>query len=254
MFLITEFELEKKKKYFINPLEKQFFGNKYGQISVNEIQKLWYGHTFTLWKKKYLICKPTIFDYILYWLKRKTQIIYPTEAWFISNLINPTKNDKIFESWVGSGALSLILLNQGANLYSFEKRKEFIDLVTENIKIRFNFVNQNYSHKIFEKDILNDDLTEFNDFFDKAILDIKDLPNGIIKVYPLIKNWWILILWAPTANQVIETLQTAQWLYFPDEIYTLNQTQWIPISQRFRIEDWQTWSRWFVIKLVKIKK
>ncbi len=149
MFLISLISTEETKKYIIDK-NKWWFSNSYWKISYEELEKLWYWNIFKLWKKQYLITKPTLQDYILYWLKRKTQIIYPFDSINIINQLWLNPGEKIFESWIGSGALSLLLLNSWAELTSFEKRKEFIQLAQKNISQRENFIKQKFNHTIIE--------------------------------------------------------------------------------------------------------
>ena len=251
MFLITELDFEKNKTYFLTK-EKKFFSTNKGSISLDEIKKLWYWWIFHLENKKYLICKPTLQDYIMYWLKRQTQIIYPQDAIQIGNVLGLKSWDLVFESWIWSWALSLIMLNFGVKLTSFEKRKEFIELASSNIKRREEFVWCRFDHKIYNKDIINDNFDKFENYFEKGILDIKEVWKAFKNVCKILKKWSILVIWVPTVNQVIEVLKIYSENFFVDKIYTLNLNEWIRVPERLRLEDWQAWSRGFIIKMIKI--
>ncbi len=254
MYLIVEASVEKNKKYLVTR-EKKFFSNSYWKIDINEIERLWYGSKFKLWKKEYIILKPTLADYIMYWLKRQTQIIYPTDCIQIANLLGLQQNDLVFESWIWSWALSLIMLNFGVNLYSFERRQEFIDLAKYNISKWEKFCWKNYSHKILNFDIVEDNISkDFLNFFDKGVLDIRYPEKAKNNILRMLKEWGILIVWVPTANQVIEVIKSYQEDFFVDEIVQIKQNQWIRLAERFRPEDWQPGERWFIIKLIKLKK
>ncbi len=252
MYLIIEKYPEKNKKYLMTEEKKQFSNSK-GSISFEKIKKIGYWGTFKLWNKHYLITKPTLSDYILYGIKRQTQIIYPNDSYQIINLLWTSKKDVVFESWIGSWALSLVLLNSWVKLYSFEKRQEFIDLATQNIKLWEKFVWYNFDHKVVNFDIVENEISsKYHNFFDKWILDIRYPEKAKQNILKMLKTGGILLIWVPTANQVIQVLKEYENQFFVDEIVQIRATQWIRIAERFRPEDWQVGERWFIIKMIKL--
>jgi tRNA A58 N-methylase Trm61 len=84
-------------------------------------------------------------------------------------------------------------------------------------------------------------------------LDIKQPSKAKDNVIKILKPGGILIVWVPTANQVIDVLQAYKGDFFPDQIVQIGQNQWIRIAERFRPEDWQAGYRGFIIKFVKVK-
>jgi tRNA A58 N-methylase Trm61 len=84
-------------------------------------------------------------------------------------------------------------------------------------------------------------------------LDIKQPSKAKDNVIKMLKPGGILIVWVPTANQVIDVLQAYKGDFFPDQIVQIGQNQWIRIAERFRPEDWQAGHRGFIIKFVKVK-
>jgi len=253
MFVLTELLPEKNKKYFVYP-GKDFATNKW-KITYQELKALGEWKILNLKNKKYLITKPTLYDYIMFWLKRQTQIIYPQDSYQILNLLSVEKDNLVFESWIWSGALSLVLLNVGVKLISFEKKEEFINLAKSNISMRENFKNIKFNHAVYQKNIIEDDFDDFKDFFDKGILDIKEPEKALKNSKLILKKGGILIIWVPTTNQVEKVLKNAKennfWI---DKIYTLTLNERIRIEERFRPEDWQPWFRGFIIKLIKYEQ
>lgn len=251
MYLIIEKYPEKNKKYLVTKNKWQFSNSK-DTISFEELEKIGNWGIFKLWNKEYLITKPTLSDYITYGLKRQTQIIYPIDSWQIVNLLGLQKNDVVFESWIWSGALSLIILNNGVNLFSFEKREEFITLAKSNIKKWEDFIWYRFNHKIYKFDIIEEKISEeFYNFFDKWILDIRYPEKAKYNIYKMLKKWGILLIWVPTVNQVINVIKEYEDNFFIDEIIQISSTKRIRLADRLRPEDWQVWSRGFIIKLIK---
>lgn len=197
-----------------------------------------------------IVKKVDLNDYILYYLKRETQIIYPQDWFLIAGLLWIQKGHNVFESWIWSWAMSLILLSYDINLYSFEKKQDFINLAKKNISIWEDYIKLKFNHQIIEADICNYDFSKYKDFFDAWFLDIKEPDLVYDNIKTIFKKWANLIIWVPTANQVEKVLKTyidfkVYW------VYTLNVNEREPIPERLRFKDWQVWSRWFIIKLYK---
>ncbi len=251
MRLITQLTPERTKRYLI--FEGKNFETHKWKVSYQQIQQLWEGTTFELGKDRFLISRPNLEDYILLGLKRKTQIIYPSDIaqLIITSWIKGWEN--VFESGIGSWALSLWILHALKNwkLVSIEAREDFANLARDNIIQRSNFANLKFNHQIIIWNFKEVKLV--SNQFDIGFLDMKEAAFNLDKAYELLKPGWILIIWVPTANQVAEILKAADGNFFAYKLITLNTTNRIRISARLRPEDFQVGSRWWIIKLIKIK-
>jgi tRNA (adenine57-N1/adenine58-N1)-methyltransferase len=245
-----------EEKFYIILDNKKEFSNSSWTIKVDDLKthNLW--DVISLWKDNYVFVKPTLEDYIMFWLKRKTQIIYPLDATQITTFLGIKKNENVFESWIGSWALSLYLLDRISGnwkLVSFEQNEEFIELATKNIKNWYEWNNLEMpNHEIINANIIESNFDDYKDFFDKWIIDIKDAHLSLANCNKIIKDWGILVVWSTTSNQVEDLLANSveNWFYV-DKLYQFTQTEWLRVTKRLRPNDWQVWQRWFIVKLIK---
>ena len=89
-------------------------------------------------------------------VKRKTTIVYPKDAGFIILNLGIKSGDKVLEVGTGSGAFTLILSNlvgENGIVYSFEKRKEFLENAIQNFENLGKFKNVMFYNMDLEKEI-----------------------------------------------------------------------------------------------------
>ncbi len=128
---------EKKKSYLVEAKRRKFNTDQ-GIIELEEILSKNWGETIKTHKGfTFYVLKPTLEDLIMRSVKRRTQIIYPKDASLIiiSSGIKP--GDKVIEVGTGSGAFTIALayfLRPEGMVYSYEKRKEFLDNARKNIE------------------------------------------------------------------------------------------------------------------------
>ena len=76
--------------------------------------------------------RPTLSDSILL-MKRGAQVIYPKDLGQILMLADVAPGQRVFESGVGSGALSMTLLRAGARVLGYEIREDFARRALNNV-------------------------------------------------------------------------------------------------------------------------
>ena len=76
--------------------------------------------------------RPTLNDAILL-MKRGAQVIYPKDLGQILMLADVAPGQRLFESGVGSGALSMALLRAGARVLGYEIRNDFARRAVNNV-------------------------------------------------------------------------------------------------------------------------
>jgi tRNA (adenine57-N1/adenine58-N1)-methyltransferase len=131
-------------------------------------------------------------------IKRKAQIILPKDAALIAMYCNLGIGSRIVEGGLGSGALTIFILNligsQGA-VTSYEMREDFAKLASENIKRSVK--SDNWVLKL--KDISNG-IEESE--LDAVVLDIPEPWNVVKTAYSSLSPGGILASYSPTINQV----------------------------------------------------
>jgi tRNA (adenine57-N1/adenine58-N1)-methyltransferase len=82
--------------------------------------------------ERYTALRPTLEDFVLL-MPRGAQVIYPKDLGAILTLADIAPGQLVFESGVGSGALSAAVLRAGATVVGYEIRAEFADRARSNV-------------------------------------------------------------------------------------------------------------------------
>ncbi|AWB10541.1 tRNA (adenine-58-N(1)-) methyltransferase [Thermodesulfobium acidiphilum] len=199
---------------------------------------------------KYHIFKPTIHDYIMYGVKRQTQIIYPKEAGYIILKLDIRNSKVVGEAGTGSGSLTLILselVSEKGRIITFEKNLDFLNNARKNIEKfsklqNITFVNEDFINSNYEN------------FFDSFFMDLKDPWFYFEKVSKALKRGGNFGLIVPTTNQVnqsINELESNNFLI--DEIVEIFHRKYKINPNRLRPEDIMTGHTGYLIFAKKVK-
>ncbi len=206
--LILLVELNSQRKTFFNLenfKDKEFISTNKGNIKILDIQECkWGGIVYTHKEFPYRVTPVSIVDYVIYGIKRETQIIYPKDASYICYMLGLKNGFKVFECGTGSGSLTMFLANavsEKGKVITYEKREKFLNLAQKNIEL----MNLKDYVKFNLKDLEKEEICE-NDF-DAAFIDVKEPWNLIPKVKDVLKGGKKLGLLVPTTNQISEVLK-----------------------------------------------
>jgi tRNA (adenine57-N1/adenine58-N1)-methyltransferase len=161
-----------------------------------------YGSEVTLGSQQYWLLPAKNLDFIET-IKRKAQIIIPKDAALIAMYCNLVPGSKVVEGGLGSGALTLFLLNLvglEGEVTSYEMRKDFAKLASENIKRAVKADNWKLKIKDISNGIEESDL-------DAVILDLPEPWNVVESAYSSLSPGGILASYSPTVNQVEKMVQ-----------------------------------------------
>ncbi|MDP4973041.1 MAG: tRNA (adenine-N1)-methyltransferase, partial [Ilumatobacteraceae bacterium] len=81
---------------------------------------------------RYVVMRPTLEDFVLE-MPRGAQVIYPKDLAPIAMLADIAPGHLVFESGVGSGALSMTMLRAGARIIGYELREDFAQRAKKNV-------------------------------------------------------------------------------------------------------------------------
>ena len=146
---------------------------------------------------RFIGLRPTINDQVLK-MPRGAQVIYPKDLGPILILADISPGDRVFESGVGSGALSTVLLRAGAVVTGYEIREDFAATAQSNVEM---FLGPEVSDSYEIK--LRDAYEKHDDFgFDRAVLDLPEPWRVVPHLEGSLRPGGILVAYNPSIIQV----------------------------------------------------
>lgn len=180
---------------------------------------------------KFEVFRPTLEEIVLLGFTRKTQIIYPKDAFFIALKLGLRRDSRVLEFGTGSGALCAVLSSVAGEVWTYEEVEEFYRTAKGNLSrfglgenVRFHLGN-----------FLEAEVPE--DFFDAVFVDVKDPAPYLEKVHKVLKDGAPAGFLLPTANQVSDLLRSLGNLFGGAEVLEILVRYYKTVPERFRPED-----------------
>ena len=150
--------------------------------------------------QRFTAYRPTLSDFILA-MPRGAQVIYPKDIGPILMLADIEPGCRVFESGVGSGALSMGMLRAGARIVGYELREDFASRARKNVET---FLGP---EAIDHYDVHLRDSYEGigHRGFDRAILDLPEPWRVVPHLAEAMRPGAILVSYSPSIVQVSRT-------------------------------------------------
>ncbi|MDP7141160.1 MAG: methyltransferase domain-containing protein [Candidatus Woesearchaeota archaeon] len=188
------------KRFFVKDLNADYH-TQYGFIKKEDLKKAKEGTILTSNKGiDFKIFNPSFID-IYSKIKRGAQIIMPKDIGIIIGETGIGKTSKIIDAGSGSGALACFLANIAKEVITYEIRKDFHDLVKNNIE---SLGIKNIKQK--NKDIYTSKVTEKN--IDVIILDLPEPWKALDNITDALKIGGFLVTYSPCITSVMETIDS----------------------------------------------
>ena len=124
----------KKRRYLTTLVEGGEFHSHAGPLPHDDLIGNSEGRTYRSGRgAAYLAVRPTLSDFVLK-MKRGAQVIYPKDLGPILIQADIFPGARVFESGLGSGALSMTLLRAGAVITGYELREDFAKQAISNVR------------------------------------------------------------------------------------------------------------------------
>ncbi|ACO03963.1 MAG TPA: tRNA (adenine-N1)-methyltransferase [Persephonella sp.] len=226
---------DRKNSFFIKLKKGEIFGTHKGNIYHDQIIGKEFGDTVKTHKgNEFLILKPTLYEIIMFGIKRQTQIIYPKDSAYITLKLGITDGMRVLESGIGSGALTIVMANAvkpSGKIYGYEKEEKYIDTVKENLRL----AGMEDYVSLFHHD-LSEKLPE--DYFDAAFIDVREPWLYMENVKSALKRGSPIGFLLPTTNQVSRILESLSYHGFiQPEVKEILLRNYKPVPDRLRPED-----------------
>ena len=148
----------------------------------------------------YTVLRPTLEDFVVQ-MPRGAQVIYPKDLAPICMLADIGPGVRVFESGVGSGALSMTMLRWGADIVGYELREDFANRARANVR------------SFLGADALDRYHVELRDSydgidggpFDRVVLDLPEPWQVVPHAETVLHPGGILVAYTPSIVQAAQT-------------------------------------------------
>ena len=120
---------------------------------------------------EYTVLRPTLEDYVLE-MPRGAQVIYPKDLAPICMMADIGPGMRVFETGIGSGAMSMTMLRYGAHVVGYEVRDDFANRAVANVK-EFLGESAGDSYDVYIADSY-EGIDATHGPFDRAVLDLPE--------------------------------------------------------------------------------
>jgi tRNA (adenine57-N1/adenine58-N1)-methyltransferase len=160
---------------------------------------------------EYIVLRPTLEDFVVE-MPRGAQVIYPKDLGPICMFADIGPGHRVFESGIGSGALSMTMLRYGAEIVGYEIREDFANRARTNVR---EFLGESALDRY---EIVIGDSYEGIDAdhgpFDRVVLDLPEPWRVVPHAEGVLRAGGILVAYTPSitqASQVREALK-GKWI------------------------------------------
>ncbi len=191
----------KQRRYLITLAEGAEFHTHAGFIPHGEIADRPEGSILVSTKMaKYTALRPTLEDFVLE-MPRGAQVIYPKDLAPICMLADIGPGVTVFESGLGSGALSMTMLRYGAEIIGYEIREDFLNRAMANVRTFLGEGAMDRYHArlgdayagIAERDL------------DRVVLDLPEPWQVVPHAMEALRPGGILVAYTPSITQAAQT-------------------------------------------------
>ena len=202
----------KKRRYLVTLLAGGEFHTHAGFVPHDDIIGQGDGAVVTSTKgAEYTVLRPTLEDYVLE-MPRGAQVIYPKDLATICMLADVGPGMRVFETGVGSGAMSMTMLRYGAQIVGFEVREDFANRAIANVReFLGDGVLDRYDVHIADS---YEGIAEEHGTFDRAVLDLPEPWNVIPHLEHRLHPGAVVVAYTPSivqAQQVRECFR-GKWI------------------------------------------
>jgi len=158
---------------------------------------------------EFIILRPTLEDFVIQ-MPRGAQVIYPKDLAPICMMADIYPGAKVFESGLGSGALSMTMLRYGALVDGYEIREDFANRAQINVREFLGAETLNRYH-VSIRDVYEG--IEGSDF-DRMVLDLPEPWQVVPHAEKSLRKGAIFVAYSPSITQAVKTRETMRdgWL------------------------------------------
>lgn len=148
---------------------------------------------------KYIVLRPTLEDFVIE-MPRGAQVIYPKDLAPMCMLGDIHPGVRVFETGIGSGALSMTMLRWGAHITGLELREDFLNRATSNVR---SFLGEDALERYNVS--LGDSYEDTPDGeFDRVMLDLPEPWRVIPHAEKVLVRGGLMVAYTPSITQAVQ--------------------------------------------------
>lgn len=151
---------------------------------------------------EYTVLRPTLEDFVLE-MPRGAQVIYPKDLAPICMLADIAPGVRVFETGVGSGALSMTMLRWGASIVGFELRDDFARRAVDNVRTFLGEAALD-RYEVHAADSYEGIDPAVHGTFDRVVLDLPEPWRVVPHAERVLRPGGILVAYTPSITQAIQ--------------------------------------------------
>ena len=152
---------------------------------------------------KYTVLRPTLEDFVVE-MPRGAQVIYPKDLAPMCMLGDIHPGVRVFETGIGSGALSMTMLRWGAHITGFEIREDFLNRARANVR---SFLGED---ALGRYDVSIGDSYEDRPAgeFDRVMLDLPEPWRVTATAEQILVPGGLLVAYTPSITQAVQVRES----------------------------------------------
>ena len=215
---------ERRKTYVFRAREKASYSTFAGAFRGSQLVGAAWGSRLELERGIAYLLRPTLYDMMMHVYPRRSQVVYPKDASYMTSLAGLMPGMRVLEAGAGSGFLTIWIAAHvcpGGFVFTYEVRDDMIEVAFANVKA----AGLEGCVKIKKGDVR--DGVEERDL-DAAFLDMPDPWEALPSVRKALKPSAPLVVFVPTANQVIKLLDAVSRLggFAVQEVSEVIKREW----------------------------
>ena len=156
---------------------------------------------------EYIVLRPTLEDFVVE-MPRGAQVIYPKDLAPICMFADIGPGDRVFESGIGSGALSMTMLRYGARITGYEIREVFANRAKANVR---GFLGDDALDR-YDVHIASSDegIDPAHGPFDRVVLDLPEPWQVVPHAEKVLRAGGILVAYTPSITQAAQVRESVK--------------------------------------------
>lgn len=150
---------------------------------------------------EYTVLRPTLEDFVVE-MPRGAQVIYPKDLAPICMLADIGPGARVFETGIGSGALSMTMLRYGADIVGYEIREDFANRAKKNVE-SFLGAPALDRYEVHIADSYAGIDPELG-MFDRVVLDLPEPWNVVPNAEAVLEAGGLLVAYTPSITQAVQ--------------------------------------------------